>query len=161
MVSRSQTITNSVGKSAWTGGIASKPHDSNDEVQAAPATGGSGDGGSADDRAFSEMFRELSGHLSSRRHKQFIALAFLMLAGALAELVTIGAVVPFITLLSQPAKALEMPYLQDAFAMLGWNRPEELLLPITLLFIWLVMLTSGMRLLLAWATKKYAYGLGC
>lgn len=83
-----------------------------------------------------------------------------MLVGAIAELVTIGAVIPFIALLADPGRAMEFELLQRIFGALGWNQPEDLVLPMTVLFLMIVIVSSGIRLLLAWAKNRFSYALG-
>lgn len=83
-----------------------------------------------------------------------------MLIGALAELVTIGAVVPFITLLARPEMAAELPVLQNLFAAMGWQNPEDLVLPMSLAFITIVILATATRLLLTYTSNKLIYAIG-
>jgi len=83
-----------------------------------------------------------------------------MLLGAFAELVTIGAVVPFITLLARPEMAVELPVLQQVFAAFGWRNPDALVLPMSLAFVMIVVLATGLRLLLAYTSNKVIYGIG-
>jgi ABC-type multidrug transport system fused ATPase/permease subunit len=84
----------------------------------------------------------------------------LMLAGAVAELVTIGAVIPFIALLADPARAYEFEFLQRVFLALGWNQPESLALPMTVLFVGIVTTSGALRLLLLWAKNRFVFGMG-
>jgi len=105
--------------------------------------------------ALSRLYR----HLSRRRRIQLAAILVLMLAGAVAELMTIGAVLPFLALIAEPARAADMPLLGDLFARLGW-RGDDLLLPATLLFIAVALAAGAIRLLLAWASQKFVFRLG-
>ena len=91
---------------------------------------------------------------------QFGLLMVLMLIGAVAELVTIGAVIPFIALLADPARAMEFEVLQRFFAAIGWTQPDALMLPMTLLFVAIVIASAGIRLLLTWVKNRFSYGLG-
>lgn len=84
----------------------------------------------------------------------------LMLVGAVAELVTIGAVIPFIALLADPERAYEFELLQRFFAALGWTEPEALKVPMTALFVVIVIISAALRLLLLWARKRFTFGLG-
>ena len=84
----------------------------------------------------------------------------LMLAGAVAELVTIGAVVPFISLMAQPDRAYDYPFLQDIFEVAGWDQPQSILLPMTVLFLGIVVLSTATRLLLAYVSNRFIFALG-
>ena len=90
----------------------------------------------------------------------FGLLMALMLVGAVAELVTIGAVIPFIALLAEPSRAMEFEQLQRLFAAFGWTRPEDLVLPMTALFVVIVIVSSAIRLLLTWVKNRFTFGLG-
>ena len=83
-----------------------------------------------------------------------------MLVGAVAELVTIGAVIPFVALLAQPDRAFEFEFLQRLFLALGWSQPEALVAPMTALFISIVILSGALRLLLLWAKNHFVHGIG-
>lgn len=106
------------------------------------------------------LLRAFLPHIPRRRKKQFGLLLILMLVGAMAELVTIGAVIPFIALLADPGRAMEFELLQRLFQGFGWTQPEALVLPMTILFVIIVIVSSGIRLLLAWAKNRFTYGLG-
>ena len=84
----------------------------------------------------------------------------LMLAGALAELVTIGAVVPFISLMAQPGRAYDFPLLQTGFEAIGWDQSQSILLPMTVLFLAIVLLSTGTRLLLTYVSTRFIFALG-
>ena len=109
---------------------------------------------------YQSILRQFFGHLSRRRKLQLLGLVCLMLLGAVAELVTIGAVVPFISLLARPEMAAELPVLQHAFAALGWRDPDTLILPMTLAFIAIVIMATVIRLLLTYISNKVIYGIG-
>lgn len=99
-------------------------------------------------------------HLSHRRRVQLLGLLALMLIGAVAELVTIGAVLPFLALMADPGKAFKYPFLQQAFGVLGWTDQHSILLPATLMFGAVVMSAGAVRMLLIWVGNKITYGIG-
>ena len=106
------------------------------------------------------ILRQFAGHLSRHRRLQLVGLLALMLLGALAELVTIGAVVPFVTLLARPEMAAELPVLQSLFSAVGWQDTEDLVLPMSLAFITIVVLATSLRLLLTYTSNKVIFGIG-
>ena len=107
-----------------------------------------------------KLFREFLGHLEPRRRKQLALLLILMLAGSLSEIVTIGAVVPFISLMARPELAAEYSVLQEVFSALGWRDPDSLLLPMTIAFMSIVFIATGIRLLLIYASNKLVFAIG-
>lgn len=98
--------------------------------------------------------------LSPHRRVQLSLLAGLMLAGAAAELITLGAVLPFLTLMTQPERAYDFPVIAQTAEALGWANPNDLLLPATLLFVTLAVTAGVIRITLAWATNKLVFGVG-
>jgi len=106
------------------------------------------------------MLRAFLPHLPARRKKQFFLLVLLMFAGALAELVTLGAVIPFVALMAEPERAYDFPKLQQLFSNLGWEQSEALIIPMTMLFLAIVVTSAAIRLLLAWVKNRYTFALG-
>jgi ABC-type multidrug transport system fused ATPase/permease subunit len=101
----------------------------------------------------------LYAHLSRRRRVQLVLVLALMLVGALAELVTIGAVLPFLALISDPTRAAGLPVLEDLIAALGWQG-ADLLVPAAVLFAAVALIAGVIRLLLAWTSQKFVFRLG-
>lgn len=98
-------------------------------------------------------------HISPRRRKQLALLLVLMLAGAFAELVSLGAVLPFLTLMSDPGRLRDYPLALDAVRALGWEGQPPLL-PMTLLFACVTLAGAGIRVLLSWASNRFVFMLG-
>ena len=71
-------------------------------------------------------------HISRRRRGQFGLLLVLMVLASLAEIVSIGAVLPFLGVLTSPERVfghqLSQPYIQ----IFGLSDPKQLLLPLSL-----------------------------
>lgn len=83
-----------------------------------------------------------------------------MLIGALAEMLTLGAVIPFVSLLADPESAFKFPGLQALFQGLGWRDPEAIVTPMTLLFIILIVLASSVQVLLLISSTRFIHALG-
>ncbi len=96
---------------------------------------------------------------STRRKYQLAGLMGLMLLGGLGELVTLGAVIPFLTLLASPEKANDYPALQSAAEAFGLD-PATVLLPATILFAGIALASACVRLLLTWVMNRYIHALG-
>ncbi|MGN6488195.1 MAG: ABC transporter ATP-binding protein [Devosia sp.] len=106
-----------------------------------------------------QALRGLYRHLSPRRRAQLLALLGLMLVGALAELVTIGAVLPFLALIADPGRTADIPLLGPLLGQLGWQG-EGLLVPMATVFAVVALGAGAVRLLLAWASQKFVFRLG-
>ena len=87
-------------------------------------------------------------HVSKRRKIQLTALILLTIIVSVAEMVSIGAILPFLGALTAPDKILEIQFFQPLFNKLNILKPSELLFPMTLIFIIAAMLSGIMRLVL-------------
>ena len=95
-----------------------------------------------------------------KRRRQFYALLALMLVGTLAELATIGAVVPFIaSLASLEADSTAGP-LGRLFADIGSMIGGDGVVAATGLFVVIVLIAGALRLQLAWSMRNFTSGIG-
>jgi ABC-type multidrug transport system fused ATPase/permease subunit len=103
--------------------------------------------------------RRLFKHISRRRRWQMVGLLILMLMGAVAEMATLGAVIPFLGLLANPGVASQYPVLQQ---ILAWSNipTDNLLLVATALFIVATLAAALTRMLVLWVGYRISYGLG-
>lgn len=96
---------------------------------------------------------------AARRAKFYLVLA-LMLAGAVAELFAIGAIVPFLAILADQRLAEQLPWLADAFESIGATTRQDQLFAATTLFMGAALLAGGLRLWLAWASHSFVLMFG-
>ncbi|UOG39522.1 ABC transporter ATP-binding protein/permease [Leptospira noguchii] len=99
-------------------------------------------------------------YLSSRRHKQFGILLILLVISSLSEMVSIGAVIPFLGVLTTPEKVFNMPYIQPIKEYLRIFNSQELILPLTLGFIIIAIFTGFIRLLVLWVGNRLSFASG-
>jgi ABC-type multidrug transport system fused ATPase/permease subunit len=104
--------------------------------------------------------RELYRTLSPRRRRQFYFVVSLTLAGAFAELATIGAVLPFLSLLADPQRFGHVPVLTAAFDTVGATTDRGRLVAAAGMFILLALLAALVRLQLAWSSQNFVFRLG-
>lgn len=107
-----------------------------------------------------QLARGFWAHLTARRKQQLAVLLVLMILASFAEVLSLGAVLPFLGVLTQPEIVFAHPAIQP---MLGWldiTSPQSLLLPITVVFIIAALLAGGMRLLLLYVQTKLSYAIG-
>ena len=95
---------------------------------------------------------------SLRRRWQFVAVLLLTLVGAAAELVSIGAVLPFLQLIAAPQTLTQLPLIGPMLADYV-HRPGDLLLPAALLLAGAAVASAVIRVVLIWATSRYVFGL--
>ena len=99
-------------------------------------------------------------HLSPSRHNQFIALLLLMILASFAEVISIGMVLPFLAILSDPEQVFAHSNAQILVQGLAIKAPEQLLLPLTIIFGLAALVAGIMRLLLLWFSTRLSYASG-
>lgn len=90
----------------------------------------------------------------------FGLLLILMLATSFAEILSISAVLPFLGALAAPDHVFELPVVQPIIKFFELSRSEQILLPLTLLFMAAVLFAGSLRLLLLWANTRLSYAIG-
>ncbi len=103
------------------------------------------------------MLLKLWRHLGSRRRYQFVALLPLMLASAFAEVVSLGAVVPFLGILTVPDRVYSHPIVEHVAQSFGLSSAEQLLMPITIAFVLAALIAGIFRVMLLWFSTKLAF----
>lgn len=99
-------------------------------------------------------------HLSRRRQRQFILLIGLMLVSALAEVVSMGAVLPFIGILVAPDRVISNPIIAEVAQAWGITSGNQLVLPLTVAFATAAIIAGLVRIVLLWVSARIAYGSG-
>lgn len=99
-------------------------------------------------------------HISPRRRGQFGLLLILMIVASFAEILSIGAVLPFLTVLTVPSRIFEHQAAQPFIRTLGLTSAEQLLLPLTIIFGLAALMSGAMRLLLLWASTRLSFATG-
>jgi len=100
------------------------------------------------------------GHLGRRRRMQLGLLLVVMLASGVAELVSLGAVLPFLAVLSDPERLWQQPLVQPLAARAAFTQPSDLLLPATLAFAAAAVLAALIRLANLWLNGRLAAAVG-
>jgi len=91
---------------------------------------------------------------------QLYALAMLTLFGTVAELVSLGMVLPFLGVLTAPDRVFQHPWSQPIVSGLGLSAPHQLLLPLTILFALAAMVSGATRLALLWGQTRLGNAIG-
>jgi len=104
--------------------------------------------------------KRLWAHLSPRRKKQLEWLLVIMIVTSLAEVISISAVLPFLGALMSPEKMLENAYLQPVLTVFEIKNPDQLLLPLTLIFICATVTACSTRLILLWVQTRLGNAIG-
>lgn len=99
-------------------------------------------------------------HLSCRRQCQFGLVLALMLVSVFADVISLGAVLPFLGVLVDPETVLAHPIVSELAQGLGINSAEQLVLPVTILFASAALVAGAVRTLLYWVNSKFGYAIG-
>ena len=99
-------------------------------------------------------------HISQRRRGQFGLLLVLMLVVSFAEILTIGAVLPFLGVLTAPDRVFAHQAAQPIVQVLGLTSPAQLLLPLAIAFAVTTLFTGAVRLLLLWGSTRLSFATG-
>lgn len=83
-----------------------------------------------------------------------------MLASAFSEMVSLGAVLPFIGVLTAPDKVFNYPVVKGIAEALGITSPDQLVLPLAVGFAAAALIAGAIRLLLMWASTTLAFAIG-
>jgi ATP-binding cassette subfamily B protein len=102
----------------------------------------------------------LAACLPSRRRRQLVFLFGLMLLGAVAEVLSLGAIVPFLAILADPAQALERPIVGHLVSMFGVGIEQDVRWQFTLMFAATAVVSGVVRFVLIYAMAKVNYGIG-
>ena len=99
-------------------------------------------------------------HFSPRRKGQFALLLILMVLVSFAEVLSLGAIVPFLAALTNPKQIFELPIAQPFIQLAGIQSEGELLLPLTLLFGFTAIVAGAMRLVLLKVSLRLSFATG-
>ncbi|WP_413683904.1 ABC transporter ATP-binding protein [Prochlorococcus sp. MIT 1011] len=91
---------------------------------------------------------------------QLLVLILLMLLSGISEAITIGSVIPFISIIINPDNLWNIDLIQKISKIFSINSPDELIVPVTILFLSTIIFAAIIRLLNLWLGYKYSANLG-
>ena len=86
--------------------------------------------------------------ISPKRKFHFLLLLLLTLIGAVAEVVSLGSVVPFLGILTQPEVLFNSESMKWFIEIMEIKESSELVLPLTIIFVIAALLSGFVRTLL-------------
>ncbi len=98
--------------------------------------------------------------LLPRRKWQLVVLSLLMIVASFAEVCAIGAVLPFLAVLTAPEKIFAHHLAQSLIRLLEIQSAQDLLLPFTLIFIFAAVLSGCARVALIWLQTRLSMIIG-
>ena len=107
-----------------------------------------------------KLFFRLWQHMSLRRRRQFFLLLLLMMVASLAEIISIGSVIPFLGALTSPENFFANPLAQPLISFLKIESANQLIAPLTIVFCLSAILSGGVRLILLMFTTRLSFATG-
>jgi ATP-binding cassette subfamily B protein len=92
---------------------------------------------------------------SVRRKKQFLGVIMVTLAGAMAEMIGIGAVIPFLQLIATPDLIAGNPLVLEALRLTGGDEVSDLIVPAAGALVLAAVISAALRMILVWVTFRY------
>jgi ATP-binding cassette, subfamily B, bacterial PglK len=99
-------------------------------------------------------------HLGRRRQQQFALLLGLMVVSALAEVVSLSSVLPFIGILIAPERVFKYSFTAHLVRAWGISSAQQLVLPLTITFVVAAVVSGAIRTLLMWGITRFSHGSG-
>ena len=112
------------------------------------------------DQSLVKTFNKLWHCLPARRHWQFKLLLVLTVFSAASEVISLGAVIPFIAVITQPDRVMEYSVVSYFSGVLGITTGAELVFPLSIAFGLAALLAGVLRLSLVWCTIQVGNGCG-
>jgi ABC-type multidrug transport system fused ATPase/permease subunit len=106
------------------------------------------------------LVRRLWFHIGLKRRRQSLMVLGFMVATSFAEVMSIGAVLPFLGALTAPAKVFYHPLASSFIQNLGLTEPSELALPLSLVFCVASIIAGAMRIILLRVLLRLSFGIG-
>lgn len=76
------------------------------------------------------------------------------------EVFSIGAVIPFLGVLVDPSNFYQSYFAKELISILGIQKPENIVFPITIFFLVAILCSGYFRLQLIWTSSRISYGIG-
>ncbi len=110
--------------------------------------------------SLSNLMVRLWHHLSKRRRRQLGLLVLLMLISAFSEIISLGAVLPFIGVLTAPDRLFKYQIFRNLAEVLGLTSANQLMLPLAIVFAIAALAASAIRLILLWVNTRLSDAIG-
>jgi ATP-binding cassette subfamily B protein len=107
-----------------------------------------------------KLLFQLWQHMSLIRRHQFILLLVLMVIASFAEIISIGSVIPFLSVLTSPENFFANPLAKPLISFLRIENANQLIVPLTIIFCLSAILSGCIRLVLLMFTTHLSFATG-
>ena len=105
-------------------------------------------------------FLELWSHISGPHRKKLVLLLALMLFASIVEVISIGAVIPFLGALTAPKEIFSHQISLPIIDFFNTTTPQEFSLLLTVLFVIAALVSGMVRVALLWSQTKVGHSIG-
>ena len=113
-----------------------------------------------ENESISASLKRLWKHISIKRQRQFTFLILFMLLTSFAEIVSIGAVLPFLGVITNPEIIFNNELSQPLIIFFNISEPNELILPLSIIFILAAIISGLFRILLLRINSRLSFATG-
>jgi ABC-type multidrug transport system fused ATPase/permease subunit len=99
-------------------------------------------------------------HITSRRRFHFALLVILTIISSFAEIFSLGSIVPFIAILTQPEKIYSYPFISEFSTYLGARNANDLIAPIAWIFIIAAIFAGMSRVIILYLSIRLGNSIG-
>lgn len=110
--------------------------------------------------SFGFLLSRLWFHIRPKRKKQFLILLLLIFLTSIAEILSLGALFPFLSVLTSPEKVMDSHYFKYLNKIIHISSQRELIVFLTLFFVIAILFAAFMRLTLLWVKTRLAHAVG-
>ena len=107
-----------------------------------------------------ELIKKFWFHIGKKYQFQYILVIFLSIICAFSEALSLGALIPFLSVLVSPDSVFDNPLIFKLAIFFNLNSPDKIILPITLVFVSAVLLSMLLRIFHYWLTIKISFSCG-
>lgn len=100
------------------------------------------------------LLLSLWSRLSKKRRRQVIALVGVMIISGFAEFVSLGSVIPFLAILANPDRALELSVVSAIANFFGLTNSVQIIIPFAILFAFTAVAVSLVRSFNLWLNSR-------
>lgn len=97
---------------------------------------------------------------SIKRRRQFILMIFLYILSSFAEVLSIGAIIPFLTAIINPGHIINHPWLHPILIAVGITQPSILIVALTIFLVGAAFLSGIVRFYTTWLQARLSFEWG-
>lgn len=106
------------------------------------------------------LILRLWSHLNKQRKAEFFMMAFVTIVSAFAEILSLGAVVPFISIIFTPENIFSSSNFSIIFDYFGLVEKDDKILLLTISFVLISICAASLRMFLLWGNTRLAFAAG-